>query len=228
MADEPKDLDAKGRSDIKGYFDSVHDVDTTATEEEIRRSWETSFTDPRKYNRRKFCYLVHSLAGPHARAIQMVTTLEHHIEQGTTPPQKIDLLEDPQRIAEKKVISASVIDQDHRRTFADVGLILKAPFENLLKVARLDLGTDFMDDPEKVLAELRTKRKLATVSELLQQTDMYNEVVLTGITDVGKVEVVGFWDKINKQGYPLNANMTYKMVDLSIKTGLPRISIVEK
>lgn len=228
MSDEPKEIDGKGRAELKAFFEAIHDVHTTATEEEIKKSWETAFTNPKKHNHRKFCYLVHSLAGGHARAIQQVAVLEHHIEQGTTPPPIIDLTEEPLRIAEKKIISASVIDQDHRRTFAEVGLIIKAPFENILAMARLDLGTDFMSDPEKVLAELKVRKKLATVNELLEQTDMYNEVVLTGSTDAGNIEVVGFFNKMNKGGYPLNADMLYKLVDLSIKTGLPRVSIVDK
>ncbi len=229
MADEQKDTEARKRiEELKAHYDFLHDVDTTATEEEIRKSWETAFSNPKKHNHRRFCYLVHGLAGQHGRAIMLAATLEHHIEQGTNPPPMIDLLEKPLRIDEKKVISASVMNQDHRKTFADVGLIIKAPFENILRVAKTDLGTDFIEDPEKVLAELKTKRKLATVDELLQQSIMHNEVVLTGTTDAGKVEVIGFWNKIDKQGYPLDADTTYKLVDLSLRFRLPRISIVDK
>lgn len=230
--DERRLAELKSRlSKALGDFDIRYDVSTDATEEEIRRSWEASFTDPEKHNPKNFCYLVHSLSGIPERLKEKTAIWQRHIWDNTKPPPPsgMDLSTHPLRIAEKKIISASVINQDYRETFRDTGLIIKAPFENILRVAAEDLGIINYGDPDKILAGLTAgKRKLSTVDELIVQSEMHNhEVVLTGTTNAGKVEVIGFWRKVLKNGKPLNSEMARQVGLLSKSLNLPLVPIVQ-
>lgn len=204
------------------------EIHTTATEEEIRKSWEASFTDPKEHNPNNFCYLVYGFVGKGERTLQKLDRLDMHAKDKPQPywDEEINLFENPRRISEKKIVATSVINQNHTQTFSSAGLILKVPFENIVGFSPVDVGSS--GSPERVMSKLRGK--ISTIEELLQQTPRYshNEVVLLGKTAYGEVEVIGSWRKVTQKGKPLNPDMTARAVALGIRLGLPRISIVEK
>jgi hypothetical protein len=59
------------------------------------------------------------------------------------PSRNIDLLQQPQRVAEKTMISTSYIDQKQRATWGPAGFILKVPEGNILESHAQDVATPF-------------------------------------------------------------------------------------
>lgn len=125
-------------------------VPSRATPEAIAVSWNTGFTDPAAHDETRFKYLVHGLQGKAGEIVQILHAIDRMKRGEGDLLQMIDLLEQPYRIGNKKIISASVIDQDHRITFGNGGLILKTPFENILDAAPQDIGTDFVNPDKEI------------------------------------------------------------------------------
>src|SRR5687768_7248789 len=82
-----------------------------------------------------FRYLVHAvhIAGTSAA----ITNMYSSVQMGRTHDpswgnQSIKAYEHPRRIAERVSLSMSLIDEQHRSTWGDGGLIIAAPIENIV------------------------------------------------------------------------------------------------
>ncbi len=164
------------------------------SQEGIEGSWENCFTDPRNHNPSNFRYDVWAY-NPGSGQDQR----EHAIRSGKTENmgKYVDLIANPEQISTRPTISTSVITQDHTDTFGHLGLVLKFPAENILSANPEDAGTFVGSRAE--IKELRRGRSLdLSIDELLEHTGM-NEVVITGETEAGKVEITGIFYKVDKR-----------------------------
>ncbi|MEK7137775.1 MAG: hypothetical protein AAB853_05850, partial [Patescibacteria group bacterium] len=199
---------------------------------DIERSWAEGFSNPEEHKDDQFRYLIHGVMNPAIRATQNVGFLQiarSEIERGNDVHLKIiDLLQQPQRIADKPIISSSLIDQEHRETWAPVGFILKAPPQNIIDASPEDMGTNFVNPAsvrERARHAVRTK-----VDDLLMQTSpyQYNEVVVEGKTEAGKVEIVGVYEKVFEDGEPVDEAMSKEIRRVARQHGYPVTQIIEK
>lgn len=89
------------------------------------------------------------------------------------------------------------------------------------------MGTDFVN-PDKVVAN--SQRNICTVDELMEASspNEWNEVRLIGTTEVGTVNVAGFWIKVDEEGKPLDGETASQLRNLAKENRLPFVRIVEK
>lgn len=201
----------------------IEQVKTAKTPEQRYESWCSGFTNPSDHNNERYRYLIHGLASPIGRSIQQIAMIEHNLGDRHANP--INLEEEPEKINEKIRISASVIDEKRRSTWGDVGLILSTPPENIRGIYSADAGTPWYDDAVGVESTLS-----CTIEELLEQTTpgLYNEVVLTGTTSAGKVELVGFFVNIFADNDYVDPEMARKIRILSRHINLPLVEILDE
>lgn len=194
----------------------------------LRTEWQQEFTSPNPKDTQKFRFLVHGLQSGMVRTIQHLDLLR---DKAYAPEHNVNLLHSPHDIHRKKLISCSIIDQDKRGTFGNVGLILRAPFENVLDMRPEDAGTNYLD-PNKTHQTLGDQKRLMPIKLLLSSTGTgmtpYNEVVLSGETDAGKVEIVGVFIKTDKAGLPLDPEMAREISMISGRLNVPIVSMVDK
>lgn len=150
---------------------------------------------------------------------------------GYDPRQEIDLLFEPERISEKKVISASIINQNHTAMWSDLFFILDVPWENFVSMYPEDAATN-VTRPDVMIS--RARQPFVTPSLLIEQTKLsggnssYNEVVLTGSKNGSEVRIVGMGIKLTDVGdrvrEPLEAP---RMRQLAAEFDLPLIELVD-
>jgi hypothetical protein len=177
-------------------------------------SWSPSaFTDPRKFKPGKigttnppFVFLVVAVLDPKVRDTQHdLTTMEAEQKKKAIDTDKaIDLMETPERISDKAVISGSLIDQNHLQTWAMSGFVLAVPPENIVAASPDNLEIEEAMIPgatkakiEQVLAQARKKGK-PSPADLLDASNpkQYNEVGFVGKTKSGsKVKIIGAFIK---------------------------------
>ena len=194
--------------------------------------WETSMTDPRLHGE-TFRYLVHTVSDDHGvvRAIQMGLLLESVIAGEKININSINLLQDPEKIVEKPLISTSLIDETHRSTWTPGGYILIAPLDNILRTASQDLGTPFYRGDEEV-KKLYAERDLEGIANpdlvLAKTTSGYNEIVLTGTGRTGKkVQIQGVFATIFPDGQYVDASLATRLSYLAESRDLPFVRIMQ-
>lgn len=197
----------------------------SADPEIVKKQWEEGFSSPQSYGQKQFRLLVHGIQGDGARAVQHMALIQQH---GFNNEHHVDLLQSPQRIASKKLISCSIIDQDHRGTFGDAGFILCAPFDNIMAMSPEDRGTDFFK-PDETHGKMSTNRQHMYIDALLGSTNthQWNEVVLSGITEAGKVEIIGAFVKTDRQGTPIDPETADKVKRAAYQIGVPVIDVLQ-
>lgn len=187
--------------------------------------WASGFSEPKPLMAagEEFRYLVHGLMGRGARAVQHVDLIQKGAHNSDF---NIDLLRNPKKVHKKPMVSCSIIDQDHRATFGEAGLILRAPFENVVDMAPNDIGSNF-HDPGNALRDQRANGNIWPLSPLLRETSHteHNEVLLEGETEDGKLEVIGFFIKVDKEGFPLDPETAKEIQVHARQTGLPVIEL---
>jgi hypothetical protein len=202
------------------------------------------FSDPAKHAGNRFRYIVHALQDPSE-------DVENEVQVN-------DLLQNPTGILQRRVaISCSVIDQDHRQTYRNYGLVLSVPKENILTTHPKDqyfsnaagTGVYSARNSAALVEHIREKdgkyRGLSTPSEILRHTGggygKINEIVVTGTSPEGKkLEVIGIFVKIDRKGKALwssqpsssPADTEYLWMDLMVYTAskkfnLPILQILE-
>ena len=183
---------------------------------------EGSLTHPRNHSSARFSYLVHALSDEPVRLMQLIAITA---AKGCQEGQNIDLLTQPEKLAEKKVISCSLIDQDKSSTFSDVGLILNCPPENIVGMSSSDAGTNFAA-PDQVVSSRQPVLK--TPQELLQETSKgaYNEVVITGKSNTGTVSIIGCFVK-TANGRPRKPEKSSRIRELACRLSVPVVEIDE-
>ena len=145
----------------------------------------------------------------------------------------IDLLTNPEKITEKRVISTSLIDQDHTDTWRAVGYILRVPVDNILKTCAEDCGTDFMRGAQttNTLYQKRDTNGIANPNTVLAHSSpkSYNEIVLAGTGRTGqKVEIVGVFIKIFPDGEEVDPESTSQIRYAAYRLNVPIIKIKER
>jgi hypothetical protein len=209
------------------------------------QDWQTvRYTDPRSFhapNRTNppFLFLVVGVFDPKLRDMQHDLTAQEAAQKNIVvkPSKAIDLLETPERIADKPVISASLIDQDHVETWGYSGFILAASDGNVIAASTSDLGLDGAMIPgtpaakiRRVLREVRKTFSKPSPAELLRRTHpkRYNEVGLVGRAPGGaEVEVVGVFIKTDPvSGEDLCSPVrTEQMEQIASEHGWPLVRI---
>ena len=158
-------------------------------------------TDPQTHSPVHFCYIVHAL-NPAAKNGLLLATIN---QKGYDFAQEIDLLHEPGRIAEKLLISSSIINQDHTATWGDTFFILNVPWSNFVSMSPRDSATN-VTNPRAVLEYARspytTPLGLIAETRRVGGESSYNEVVVTGNRDGNLVEIVGIGIKYTYVGAP--------------------------
>ncbi len=185
--------------------------------------WNNGFSNPKMVMAQEYRYLVHGVGNQARRTIQKTFLLESTRKEGLELDnnQDIDLLRNPEKISDKKIISTSIIDQDHRATYGDVGFILRAPAGNVLKISAKDNGT-FFADPESAIKRMKSETSINSLDLLMQRTGKFsdhdwNEVCLEGKTDHGQVEIIGCFIKTNRHGAPSDSVMAAQIQVLAYR-----------
>ena len=204
------------------YEDNIALIVGTKNFEEAKKSWQTDLKNPEHHNDQEYCYLITGIMSGGASAQKQLLFSESGIYD---PELHIDLLEEPSRIAEKQVISASIIDHEHRGTFGSCGIVLSAPYENAVAAYCEDAGTH--SDWDKLA---KPKTIVPTIPEVLDATypTDYNEIVLRGSSPDGQVSISGFWAKVTKDGDPINEEGFEKTRELAFDMKLPFIQIKQE
>lgn len=200
--------------------------------------WETSLTDPAKHRDTSFRYVIHAVEPETSigSTVQSIFILQEMQRDPSIRWNKIDLLQTPEKIVEKAVISTSLIDSEHRVTWRAGGYILRVPLENILKTCREDCGTQFhlVEDIVKVLYQERDTNGIADPDTLLRYSSVsgsslsYNEVVVTGTGRTGKqVEISGIFVKVFPNGDFVNEVLAGRLSTIAYQKSLPFLRIVE-
>jgi hypothetical protein len=134
-----------------------------------------------------------------------------------TDPRHRALLRHPDRLADRPLVSTSLVDE-RSESFGSAGFILSVPPANIVATASRDAGTDnYTRDVEGHAANLNarfgitTPRKLLTQGESLRQLGLYNEVVAAGRT---------------ARGGPIGVQGVFVLIDAD--TGRPRASAADR
>jgi len=197
--------------------------------------WETPMTDPAQHDSTNFRYVVHAIQPEFGigQTMQAIFLIQEQMKNPNIKYNRINLLRAPRRIADKPLISASLIDDTHTGTWQSFGgFILKVPADNILKTSSSDCGTLFYGGAD-VVAQLYKERDtqgVASPEDLLQLTSSYsyNEVVLAGTGRTGKkVEVIGVFAKVLPNGAFVAEDLTSILGKLAGQNGWPFVRIQE-
>lgn len=187
-------------------------------------------TDPSEHDPKEFRYLVHAL-NPYAIMSALQAGIINDdlgvVVEDSWGDQSISLYEDPEKVAARISLSASLIDQDHVGTWGKAGLILEVPNTNIVHVSESDAGTNNSNLPE--LLAMATELGDADPDALLARTapSSYNEVVAVADVDGNAVQLKGFFYKTTGSGRPTDEVLTEQMVWHSKRLGLPLVKIEE-
>lgn len=192
-------------------------------------------TNPNSHNPKKFRYLVHALQSPSARLAHWIWFLQMAASEINRWRQvqisTIDPWKNPQELYKKGVISTSLIDENHRKTWAEVGFILEAPDENVLDCWSQDLWTAlYSREIVKKSREISWRiHDVLDANDLLENSsnDNYNEVVITWESDTWKVQIVWVFEKILPDGTPLDKKLSEKIRWIWARLNVPIVQILE-
>ncbi len=191
-------------------------------------------TDPSQHNEKDFRYLVHAF-NPLARATISLTNAiaatpntkraENPEIDRTHGDQSINLYEQPERLAERVSLSMSLIDQDHRATWGDSGIIVEAPTENVLITKTQDAGS--MNSDPSALRQQAHKHFRFDGDALLKSSSpsCYNEVVAFSSIDDSRLAIKGVFYKVTSKGEPVDADVAAKMEVHARRLGVPIVKI---
>ena len=167
--------------------------DSSFEYESIPTSWGGT-TDPRFHDPEKFRYLVHALR-PYGNPPQALASLYVGLDEieysQQFGDQKINLIEQPEQVANRVSLSMSLIDENHTRTFHDAGLIITAPPENIMVTSGVDAGTQ-----NSSISDLQARKAASPILDgdsLLAATGdfNYNEVVALASIGDSKLQLSG-------------------------------------
>src|SRR3989344_5706107 len=189
----------------------------------------SELTDPTKHNPEKFCYVVHGIM-PESYLDRLSLAIEMG---GYDPSQEINLLAEPERIVDKKLISTSIINQNLHRTWGGSFFILDVPWDNFVSMSPRDSAT-IITNPDFILENARhpsmTPTRLIDATRSKDGDSAYNEVVVTGSKNQQQVRITGIGLQLTDTGeesivQPEDAD---KMRGIAKKLGVPTIEIINK
>jgi hypothetical protein len=174
-------------------------------------------TNLREHDPNKFRYLIHAF-NPHSQKLGSLFN-------DYSAKQAVDLMRDPERLAERESLSMSLIDQEHSNTWGSAGLIVKAPVSNVIITNPTDLGAP-NSDKASLLDIAKEKQKL-TPDELLASTpeNKYNEVVALGTEGEGILKLEGFFIVIDADGDSSDEETSNRVRSLAEKSDKPLVEI---
>lgn len=194
--------------------DDGFDFESRVTAEQFA----AELTDPKYHNPKNFCYIVHGI-NPAAHNNLMLLAMKNG---GYDFKQEIDLLENPERISEKKVISSSVISENHLTTWGNVFFILDVPWENHVSMQPRDQGTN-VTRPDFVLEHARSP--YTTPRKLIEQGNTgLNELVVTGKKNGNAIKIAGVGiKKYTDNGEIMSPEEAARMREIAKELGVPLI-----
>lgn len=204
--------------------DEIHfaEREKKPTPEEFYRE----LTDPNNHDPDNYCYIIHAL-NSYAQVALTIFAIEN---KGYDPAQSIELLEEPERIPEKKLISTSIISNGHNATWGSAFFILDVPWDNFVSMSPSDSATSIVR-PDAVLAHAQAP--YTTPSKLIEQTKMvsmgssYNEVVVTGNKAGKKVRIKGIGLKLTDTGERIiEPQEAGRMREIAMQMHLPLVEII--
>ena len=150
---------------------------------------DMEYSDMDNFDPNNYIILVNAISiNTDVRGLQRMITKENRTEQ----VEEINLVYNPERIADKLISSCSLLvktdEYDNQHTWSRVGLIIKAPYQNILRSSPKDLGADFVNPSQEI--EKYTGGNKGNPKELAE-SDCMNEVVVQGTTKHGKIEIIG-------------------------------------
>ncbi len=149
-----------------------------------------NFTDPAIHRDSQFRYVVHG------------------VFDGKPTAQSV--LKNPD-VLKERLLSTSLIDQDHRATFGWYGFILKAPHQNIVATSPRDMGIPnlgnfgFLKNSKisEVISKWSQMFGIASPEKILEETPtsvLCNEIAVLGSTSFGQVEIAAIFIKVNSKG----------------------------
>lgn len=154
-----------------------------------------NFSNPNGYNPKDYRFLVHAIDLPNnlLRDFHLNSLLKNFGDTFDSS-KKIDLALTPEKIAEKELISCSVVAKigefEALETYKPFGFIIKCPIENIIFASSSDLGILYTH-PCKV--KQKYEDVIIPPLDCLLDPCTYNEVLVEGNTIYGKVEVSGIF-----------------------------------
>lgn len=189
-------------------------------------------TDPTKHNPQEFRYLVHGL-NVSSPTMMMGFVLEnqlkgHLVLDKDKGDQSINLYMNPEKLVERVSLSMSLIDQDHKGTWGDAGLIVEVPEPNIVITSTSDVGAHNND--LAFLERQSTAHSLMSGNELLRLTsvDSHNEVVAVVKKATSSIRLVGFFYNALSDGTQVNPVTSKQMEMHASRLGLPLVQITQE
>lgn len=187
--------------------------------------WTTS--DPSRHNPENFRYIIHAVTDE-ARSMQLAIARLGMMREGEAIEeiQRGNVFDDPETFVKRHFISASVIDQVHRGTWGNVGVILEVPQGNIIQAANQDIGSI----PNERL--LQTGDRVENAADILMQTPTtsYNEVIIAGHNpDTGDTsKIKGVFVVIDvRTGEPKDKQLAARAKIFAQQRNIPLIAINE-
>ena len=182
-------------------------------------------TCPISHDATDYRYLVHSF-----NSFSSLGKLSFHSQRSydhsdDVGDQSINLFDEPERVGERVSLSMSLIDQDHRATFGDSGLIVEVPSDNIIANDTSDMGV--INAEAKTLRSRFKNAEIVPPSKLLYETssDLYNEVLAWADNNGRKIRLVGFFYNVGRSGKPFNEDIARHMIRHAVRLGLPIVEI---
>lgn len=185
-------------------------------------------TDPNKHQEGNFRYTVYgiNLSAKFAMMDEGLKMAESGLAtQDEITKQATNLLVRPEMVASRVGVSMSIIDQDHRGTWGDVGLIIGVPVENMIATSTSDLGSG--GTSAEWLRRIGQRHQILDPEQILGGSgkDNYNEIVAWGTTESGsKLKLVGFFAK-TVEGEYVDAENAYQLEAQAKRLGIPLVKI---
>lgn len=192
-----------------------------------------SFSSANNYNPNDFRFLVHAIDLPD----NLLSDFHLSVVMGSyggnyDHAQKINLALTPEKIAEKELISCSLVaksgDFEALETYKPFGFIIKCPIENIIFASNSDLGILYTH-PDEVMKQY--KNKIIPPLEHSLNPSTYNEILVNGNTIYGKVEIDGIF--VNLRSFSMNDdNYAMRVIDeakkLERRLGVPLVCFPRK
>jgi hypothetical protein len=192
-----------------------------------------NFTDPHSYNADNFIFLVHTIDLPdnilsqiHVLNIGKIVGFKNFSKS-----QNINLNIEPWKISEKRLISCSLISSSNEcQTYTPYGFILKCPIENILCISTSDMGIPYLL-PDEVINKYKNIPLFEPSVLISSKSWNYNEVVVQGTTEFGKVEIAGIF--VNNNNFSMESeSFSQKVIQqaekLSNLLNVPLIKLQKK
>lgn len=160
-----------------------------------------NFSRANNYNPNDFRFLVHAIDLPNSILSDFhLSELLNNYGGNYSSSQKINLALTPEKIAEKELISCSLVAKSENaetlETYKPFGFIIKCPIENIIFAGNSDSGNSDLGvlytHPDEVKKKFEDKIILP-LENCLFNSSSWNEILVDGATIYGKAEIDGIF-----------------------------------